>query len=193
MNAVIQASTHGLLLQEFYEEEEIRLAESEAAGIDPGQDPACQGAGQAVGAPDVDPSVLDAPKARQRSIHELLRAGGWSPSDVITSVFYIGVDFEYRRWEMAISPRSHSFFLNPHSIMLAGRASVSVYSTWRGKFQEEPSPASCGFTWQSTTPMQYHSTTNTASRGPRWEPRSCLCFPHQHPWRLTRSTSIGDE
>ncbi len=30
-------------------------------------------------------------------LQQLLTAGGWSPSDVIASVYYVGVDFEYRR------------------------------------------------------------------------------------------------
>ena len=34
---------------------------------------------------------------QQESLQELLSAGGWSPADVIVSVYYIGVDFEYRR------------------------------------------------------------------------------------------------
>ena len=34
---------------------------------------------------------------QQESLQELLNAGGWSPADVIVSVYYIGVDFEYRR------------------------------------------------------------------------------------------------
>ena len=37
-----------------------------------------------------------------QSMQELLTAGGWSPSDVIVSIYYVGVDFEYRRCEAII-------------------------------------------------------------------------------------------
>ncbi|GAX83775.1 hypothetical protein CEUSTIGMA_g11200.t1 [Chlamydomonas eustigma] len=38
-------------------------------------------------------TVLDTSQEMQA----LLQAGGWSPSDIIVSIYYIGVDFEYRR------------------------------------------------------------------------------------------------
>ncbi len=36
-------------------------------------------------------------------IQELLSRGGWSPSDVIVSIYYVGVDFEYRRKVLSLS------------------------------------------------------------------------------------------
>ena len=69
--------------------------------------------GQAVTetAPGCDPlsqeEALEAPT--RRSIQDLLTAGGWSSSDVIVSVYYIGVDFEYRRWVWHGNLRNHIF------------------------------------------------------------------------------------
>ena len=36
-------------------------------------------------------------EAPRRIMQDLLTAGGWNSSDVIVSIYYIGVDFEYRR------------------------------------------------------------------------------------------------
>jgi hypothetical protein len=38
-------------------------------------------------------TVLD----NNHEMKALLQAGGWSPSDIIVSIYYIAVDFEYRR------------------------------------------------------------------------------------------------